>query len=193
MENIGKLKDEVLVRDYLSGDDSAFTLIVEKYLKPIYNFVYRMTKNKKDAEEITQESFIKIWKNLKKFKQTEKLKTWMFAIARNTAVDSLRKKKAVLFSEFDNENEEDVFENMLADDEMIADEIFEIAEKKDLVNKLLGNMPIKYRDVLLLYYKEELSFSEISKMLKKSINTVKSRHRRALLSLKEKLKNAPKL
>ena len=193
MEDIARLKDEELVFHYIENEDqSAFSELVNRYLKPAYNFSLRLCGNPKDAEEISQESFVKLWKNLGKFRQGEKFKTWFYTIIRNTTIDWMRKKKSILFSEFDNEEGNNYLEDTLIDTEKTAHELFEISEYKTTVEKLLGELTVQYREVLLLRYHEGLDFDEIGKTLKKSINTVKSQHRRALIVLREKMKNAPK-
>jgi len=192
MEDVALLKDEELVFHYMEGEDSAFVELVDRYLKPVYNFSYRLCGDKKDAEEISQESFVKLWKNIAKFKQGQKFKTWFYTIVRNTTIDWMRKKKHVLFSQFDNEDGGNFIEDTLVDTEKTAHELFEIGENKKIVEKFLGEITLQYREVLLLRYHEGLDFEEIGKMLKKSVNTVKSQHRRALIILRKKLENAPK-
>lgn len=193
MEDITELKDEELVFHYTDKEEqSAFVELVNRYLKPVYNFSLRLCGNEKDAEEISQESFVKLWKNMKNFKREQKFKTWLYTIVRNTTIDWMRKKKHVLFSEFENEDGDNFLEDNLMDTEKTAHELFEIGEHKLVVEKLLGELAIQYREVLILRYNEEMDFEEIGKMLKKSINTVKSQHRRALIILRKKLANAPK-
>ncbi len=90
--------DENLVTDYLKGDKKALEILIGRYLKPIYNFLYRYTGDVAEAEDITQEAFVRAWKNIRKFDRNKKFKTWIFGIAKNAAIDFLRKKKPILFS-----------------------------------------------------------------------------------------------
>ena len=85
--------DKQLIINYLKGDEKSLELLIQSYLKPIYSFVYRCTGNTQDAEDVTQEVFVKVWRNLKKFDQRKSFKTWIFAIAKNTAFDHLKKRK----------------------------------------------------------------------------------------------------
>ena len=85
--------DEQLINNYLKGDEKSLEILIHRYLKPIYNFVYRYVNNKQEAEDVTQEVFVKTWRNLKKFKRNKSFKTWIFSIAKNTAIDSFKKKK----------------------------------------------------------------------------------------------------
>ncbi len=193
VQNDYKLKkDEELILDYMKGNSPAFVELVNRYLKPVYNFSYRLCGNKNDAEEISQESFVKLWKNMKNFKQGQKFKTWLYTIVRNTTIDWMRKKKNISFSQFENEEGDNFFEDNLVGIEKTAHEIFEIGEQKAIIERLLNELTVQYREVLLLRYREGLDFEEIGKILKKSVNTVKSQHRRALLILRKKLANAPK-
>ncbi|MFA6919366.1 MAG: sigma-70 family RNA polymerase sigma factor, partial [Patescibacteria group bacterium] len=92
--------DEQLVQQYLSGDEKSLEVLIQKYLKPIYNFVYRYVGDMANAEDLTQEVFVKVWKNIKKFDRKKSFKTWIFCIAKNTAFDYLRKKKSIPLSNF---------------------------------------------------------------------------------------------
>ena len=72
--------DQKLIADYLGGDEKALEILIYRYLKPIYSFVYRYVGNEQEAEDITQEIFVKAWRNLKKFNQNKSFKTWIFTI-----------------------------------------------------------------------------------------------------------------
>ncbi len=181
------LTDEELVAAYLSGDNQAFANLVNRYLKPVYNFIYRFCGNQFEAEDIAEESFIKLWRHIKKFRQGEKFKTWFFTIARNTAIDHMRKKKHIPFSQFENDDGENFIEETIADTEPSAEALFERSENKALVEGLLEELPVYYKEVLYLYYNEELTLEEISQVMKKSLNTIKSQHRRAIGVLRKRL------
>ncbi len=193
MENLPLLKDEDLVMRYRKeGDERFFVELVNRYLKPTYNFVRKFGGEEKDAEEIVQESFVKLWKNIQKFREGEKFKTWFFTIARNTSIDLLRKRRHIPFSYFENEEGENAMEDALQSEGSLADEIAEIAENKEMLQKMLDDLPPNYKEILFLYYNEDLGTEEISKILKRPANTVKSQHRRALMRIR-KHANAPKL
>ena len=179
--------DQQLIADYLNGDDGAITILIDRHLKTVFNFTYRLIGKQEEAENIAQETFLKMWRNLKKYRQGENFKTWLFTIARNTAIDWLRKKKSIAFSNFENEKDENAFAESLTDPEPLPDEIFARAEEKTLLDNALKKLSISEREVLLLHYSEHLTFDEIGKILEKSLNTVKSRHRRALIELRQHL------
>lgn len=185
--------DRRIIADCLNGDEEAITLLIDRHLKAVFNFTYRLVGKSEEAEDITQETFLKMWRNLKKYHRSENFKTWLFTIARNTAIDWLRKKKNITFSVFENENGENSFAETLTDTEPLADEIFAKAEEKDFLNRELSKLSPTNRETLLLHYSEHFTFDEIGKILGQSLNTVKSRHRRALIELRKLLDvNAPK-
>ena len=130
--------------------------------------------------------FLRIWKNLKKYRKEENFRTWIFSIARNAAIDFLRKKKSIIFSDLENESgipAEEIFENS----EPLPDEIISRAENKKILDKLMNKLSLFYREVLFLYYNNNFTFDEIGKIMNKPLNTVKSQHRRALIELKRLL------
>lgn len=93
--------DEELITAYLAGNSKAFTVLVERHLNGVYSYVLRFVGDEV-AEDIVQETFIKAWNNIKKYNAgSSKFKTWLLRIARNTAIDFLRKKKHIPFSEFE--------------------------------------------------------------------------------------------
>ncbi|MEI6843171.1 MAG: RNA polymerase sigma factor [bacterium] len=177
--------DLELVTSYLDGDEESLRTLIERHSDSLYNFVYRFG-GKDDSADITQEIFVKVWKNLHKFDREKNFKTWLFAIARNTVTDWLRKRKHILFSDMDSENM--FFEDSLVDEEMRPDEISVLAHDKQKLEQALEKLSPEYKAVLLLRYSEDFTFKEIGEILDKSQNTVKSQHTRALDQLKKILK-----
>ena len=180
--------DEDLIVAYLNGEESAFASLVQRHLKPVYSFVFRFIGNEKEAEDIVQETFIKAWKNLKNYsKQQSQFKTWLMRIARNTAIDYLRKKKHIPFSVLEGEDETDWFAENVADDAAFPEEI--VAHTNDIedMNRAILTLSPLHREVLLLHYENGFSFEEAATISGISVNTLKSRHRRALAALRELL------
>lgn len=185
---MNNLSDEQLVREYLKGDENALALLIHKHTSSIYNFVAQIIGRGQNAEDVTQESFIKMWKNLKKFDTNKKFKTWLFRIAKNTAIDYLRKRKITIV---DLDTDEEVGIETLVDPAVLPFESLILQEQAEVVQKAVGELPEIYRTVLNLYYQEQLSLLEIAEIFDESVDTVKSRHRRALLKLKKLLTSAP--
>jgi RNA polymerase sigma-70 factor (ECF subfamily) len=185
--------DKQLVKDYLSGiDEDALGILIQKYLKPVYGFIYSYIGDPYsagDAEDITQEAFVRAWKNLAKFNYKKNFKTWIFSIAKNAAVDWLRAKKTVPFSAFENEQGQNVLVETIADKKPLADEIFERNSIAQTMQAAINNLLPKYQTVLSAYYNEDMNFRQIAQKTGDPINTVKSRHRRALLMLKKGMRH----
>lgn len=162
--------DEQLVTNYLlKGNQESLEILIKRYLKPIFSFVFRFLREKQDAEDVTQEVFIKVWKNLKKFDRKKSFKTWIFTIAKNTCLDWQRKNKKQPIYLAKTFNEPTYFFD-------------------DSLEKILKELSPEYRLVLILRYNDHLKFKEIAEILEKPLNTVKSYHRRALFLLKNYLK-----
>jgi RNA polymerase sigma-70 factor, ECF subfamily len=178
--------DKKIISEYLAGKNDNFPELVGKYLRPIYNFLYQFTKDKNQADDLTQETFIKVWKNLKRFDQSKSFKTWLFTIAKNTAYDFFKKKKALPFSNFIDEEGNNQLENV-ADDNIFPDELLMKAEAANILEEKLKQLPEHYRIILTLHYKEDFTLDEISEILKIPYNTVKSQRQRGLKELKKLL------
>ncbi len=179
--------DEQLIKIYLLGNEEALRFLIERYLKPIYNFIYRYVGNTGDAEDITQEVFANVWKNLKDFDQNKKFKTWIFSIAKNASLNWIYKKKPSLFSEFENKNGENLLAESIVDPSPLPDELFVSADLNKKLSAAMEKLSPNYRMVLFLRYNDHFTFQEISESLNEPLNTVKSRHRRAILLLKKLL------
>ncbi|MDE1924633.1 MAG: RNA polymerase sigma factor [Patescibacteria group bacterium] len=178
--------DEELVADYLGGEENAFGELAKRHLPSAYSFALRFVGSREEAEDIAQETFLKAWKNLKQYrKEASKFKTWLLRITRNTAIDFLRKKKNIAFSGFENESGENVLAETVADQSPLPEELFAKAGDSQEVNQALLQLSPRHRELLLLYYTNDLTFQEIGEVLGESQNTTKSRHRRALQALRK--------
>ncbi|MDR3558710.1 MAG: RNA polymerase sigma factor [Candidatus Pacebacteria bacterium] len=186
--------DAEIIKATIDGDAGAFSGLVERYSRDVYGFAFFMAKDKSDAEDITQETFVKVWKNLTKFKPEQRFKSWLLAITRNTTIDYIRKRRHAVFSDFDDDEGSNVLVETLADEERLADEVASLAESAEQTGDAVKKLTDIYRSVIALRYESGLSFEEISAVLKKPVNTVKSQHRRALIALRKEIRDdtAPK-
>jgi RNA polymerase sigma factor (sigma-70 family) len=176
--------DEELIADYIKGDQAAFKVLLDRYTPILYNFSVRFV-GATNAADIVQEVFIKTWKHIKRFDISKAhFKTWVFTITRNTITDYLRKKKSITFSDMETA-EGDSFLDTVPDKSDLPDVVIERLEDTEVLNSLLDQLPSHYREVLVLYYQEEMTFAEIGQTLSKPLNTVKSHHRRALEQLRK--------
>ncbi|MDO8555207.1 MAG: RNA polymerase sigma factor [bacterium] len=179
--------DIQLVSDYLDVDENALKILITRYLKPIYGFVFSIAKNTQDSEDIAQETFVKMWKNIKKYDKEQVFKTWLFTIAKNTTLDYLRKKKkkSFVFSDFEKIREEGVAYHAIIDQAPLPDEVSANREDKKFISGLLNQLATAYKEVLLLRYNGQYTFAEIGQILGKPLDTVKSQQRRALTVLRK--------
>lgn len=175
-------EDHLLIKKYLEGNQASLKMLIDKYTSSIYNFTSRFVGGEQ-AKDTTQEIFIKVWKNLKNFDiEKSQFKTWLFTIARNTVTDYLRKKKSISFSAL---GEEKLFEETLEDPSPLPDEIFQKLQDKNVLAGILDEIRPQYKEIIILYYQEDMTFKEIGEVLEKPLNTVKSYHFRAMKILKE--------
>ena len=184
------ISDKELIEDYFDGNHRAFEDIVNRYSQLVYRFSFRLLNNQEEARDITQETFIKVWKNLKKFDTDKNLKVWIFIIAKRTVIDYARKRKMISFSDMNDQNTDsdsavEDFGQSIADNELLPDEIFEKEENALLVRQTLEKLSLENRTIVLLRNGEEMTFEEIAEVLDKPMNTVKSQYRRTLIELKK--------
>ncbi len=178
--------DEELVSLFQSGDSQAFEALVTRNLPSVYAFCFRMTLSKDEAEDISQEVFLKAWTKIAQFEKTLSFKAWLIGIARNTSIDFLRKKKPYVFSQYETHNDTNTLTDSLTDSLPLADEIFESKEQQETLIQMLSEIPIEMKTILILKHQSNMTFEEIAVIQKKPMNTVKSQYRRALILLKEK-------
>lgn len=174
----GMLSDRVL-----AGDDRAFEVLFGKYRASIGTFLYQLIRDREVAADLMQETFFKAWKNLRRFDRRKSFRTWLFAIARNTAFDFFKKKKELPFAAF-GDDDDDAFLD-IADEAILP---LAILERKDIALELeekLSGIPSGYRSVLLLHFREDFSLMEIAEMSGESYNTTKSRYLRAVRMLQK--------
>ncbi len=162
--------DEYYIEQTLNGNVNAFAFLVEKYKHMVYTLTIRIVKNKEEAEEVSQDSFVKAFKNLDKFKGESKFSTWIYKIAYYASLDVLKKNKRFVNSEnIDDFNEGDL-ENM-----QDALEYLHENERKKVINDALLRLNEDERIILTLYYFEELPVKEISKVVNLSEDNIKTK------------------
>lgn len=179
--------DQQLIALYLGGDEVALDILIKRHFRAIYGFVFSYVKNKELAEDITQETFLKVFRNIKKIDKNKSFKSWVYTIAKNTALDYFKKKKSVAFSSFEDATGKNVLMEVLADKAKQPHELAELLEDSSLFLGAIKTLSAKYQQILLMYYYEYLNFREIAEKLQEPINTIKSRHRRGLVLLKQQV------
>ena len=184
-----ELSDAELALQARGGDERAFAVLVERHLQAVYTFCLRYTGSREDAQDAAQETFVKAWRNIRRFDTKRSFRTWAFAIAKNSATDLMRKRKALPFSTFDTADDSNVLTDTLADPEPLPEEVFERASLAEDVRTALSDLSARDRTILSLRYEEEQSFEDIAKILRMPANTIRSLHRRALIQLRKILEH----
>jgi RNA polymerase sigma-70 factor, ECF subfamily len=184
--------DEELIVAYLHGDDRAISVLIGRHVKMIYNYAYRLCGNAHDAEDISQEAFLRAWQHLRSFNARKTFRTWLFSITHNVAVDLLRKRRHLVFSAFDTDEGKNMLAETIADPAPLPDELVAQYEDAAHMERLLEALPVNHREVLVLHHSAEMTFEEIGAVLRKPLNTVKSQYRRALLSLRKTIETLDK-
>jgi RNA polymerase sigma factor (sigma-70 family) len=195
--NMSIKSDEQLVVDYIKGDEKALELLIQRYLTRVYQFANKYLQNKDEAEDLAQEVFVKVWKNVHKFKADFKFKTWIYTITKNACLDYLKKKnRPIVFSELDDLENNWGFADSLADKTPSVLENLQQGEGIKALNFAIEELSPIYRSTVNLRYNEDLKFREIAELLSESVDTIKTRHRRAIKSLKnifaQKIRNNKK-
>ncbi|MCG8603948.1 sigma-70 family RNA polymerase sigma factor [bacterium] len=185
--NPGQPSDEDLIERFQKGDLYAFDLIVKRYKDQLLNFIYRFVGSQEEAEDIVQETFLRVYRKRKAYKRIAKFSTWIYTIAGNLARTELRRRKRrKLFSVTDMGYEDRDYE--------ISDEVYNPENQVDgliqeeIIQKEINDLSPKFREVIILRDVQELSYEEISKIIDVPIGTVKSRVNRGRLKLQSRLK-----
>jgi RNA polymerase sigma-70 factor, ECF subfamily len=181
-----QVTDEELVKRSLQHEDALYSLM-KRYEPVLLRYINRMTKvSKEEAEDLLQEIFIKVYQNLNGFDANLKFSTWVYRIAHNEIINHYRKNKRDRFTVELDADDEDV--RSLSDfltDTLNMESQFLNREKAKAVRKALGELSQKYQDILVLYYFEDLSYSEISDILRKPPGTVATLLNRARAKFKK--------
>ncbi len=177
------LNDSELVTLFNKGNNEAFEEIVIRYQAHIYTYILSITKDPEASNDIIQDIFIRVFKNLSKYNDENKLKNWLFTLARNMTMDYYRKNnKRLLPLEVQDEDEMSILDTLAENDP----QPIEIAITKDRVsaiNNALNALSSEERE--LIYLKDTMTFKEIAEMQNKPIGTLLSKFNRALSKLKK--------
>jgi RNA polymerase sigma-70 factor, ECF subfamily len=177
--------DEFLLTQYKQRDPRAFRELVDRYTAPIYNLAYRFLRDPMEAENVTQETFLRVITSLERVRLDVPFKPYIFRIAVNLCHDLARKKRPAVFTDLDM-REDDTVES-LADDAPALWEHLEDEELAVRVNAAIDDLPAPYQTVLTLRYAEDFSYEEIAQTLNLPLNTVRTHLRRAKQQLRAKL------
>ena len=185
-----KQEDFDAIRRVLDGDNTAYEFLQKKYKNLIYSLVKKMIKNDSDVEDLVQETFIKAYKALDKFKFNYSFSAWIYRIASNNTIDFLRKRRFDTFSidkPIGNSEDENYFE--IEDKSYSPDSDLISAQKSDIIKEAIDTLPENYREIIILRHEEELDYKAIAEQLDLPLGTVKAHLFRARKLLYEELKD----
>ncbi|MET0635011.1 MAG: RNA polymerase sigma factor [Chitinophagaceae bacterium] len=174
------LNDNDIISNVLAGDQQAYALIVERYQNYVFTLVLRFTRSREDAEELSQDIFVKAYRALAGFKGESRFSTWLYTIVNTTCITFLRKKKLEVLS-LDNEN---VFASADNIDSGASANQVEQKSRLAMVTNAINRLGADDAEVLTLFYKAEQSLEEIAGILGIETNTAKVRLHRARTRLK---------
>ncbi|MBC7187710.1 MAG: sigma-70 family RNA polymerase sigma factor [Calditrichaeota bacterium] len=178
--------DEELIAKFQNGDLYAFDVLVRRYKNQLMNFVCRFVGNREEAEDIVQDTFVRLYRNKHSYRRIARFSTWIYTIAGNLAKTELRKRKGrrlLAISQLGCEDKDYEIEDSAFDPEQEVDGTM----KGAIIQREIDRLPPKFREVIILRDIQELSYEEISEIIKAPLGTVKSRVNRARLRLQKRL------
>jgi len=178
--------DQIIINQILEGNTQGFSILVDRYKDLVFTLALRMLKQREEAEEVSQDVFIKVFRSLTKFKGDSKLSTWIYKIAYNSCLDALKKTKRKY-----QEISIDKFEGYEIESIDNAFEMLVKEEREETIKWCIQQLSGEDSSILTLFYFEELSLDEISKIIGLKPNNVKVKLHRArkrlAIIMKEKL------
>ncbi len=179
-------RDNLLIEQCLKGQQSSFSELIDEYKNMVFSLSYKMTNSLEDAEDISQEVFIRVYKSLYNFNPRYKFSTWLYQMTLNLCRDRFRKGKipsVSLDSPLNKDDQKDL-RSIIPDNQNNPEDIIMGVEQTNFINDLITSLPLKYREVIILRHLKDLSYDEMSKILNISLGSVKTRLFRARELLK---------
>ena len=171
-----------MIQQLKNKDKEAFNSFIQDYQKKIVNMAYKYTNDYIEAQDLAQEVFIKVYKNIHTFDERSKLSTWLYKIAVNTCLDWKRKKANKLLDLFSSVDTSKEKSNIKSPEESMI-----YKEKQLAIHRAIYELKDKYKTVIILYHFNELSYAQISEILDLPIKTIETRLYRGRKKLKDKL------
>ena len=179
--------EKILLEKARKGDVDAFEMLIREHERKAFNIAYRFLKNADDAEDITQEAFLRAFRSIKKFKGQSSFSTWLYRIINNTCIDFVRAKQNKITDSIDKtiqyDNEE--LELQIPGDQNDPVDMAETAEISQLMQSMLALLPDDQKMAIILRDIQGFSYQEISEITGVGMGTVKSRINRGRMALKE--------
>ncbi|MCZ6633441.1 MAG: sigma-70 family RNA polymerase sigma factor [bacterium] len=180
------MTDAELITRFLSGQITAFNTLVKRWERPIYNFILRYVGNREETRDLSQQTFIRAYKSLKRLRDPEKFSTWLYQIALNSCRDAARSRsRRPLSLDALQENGVDDLPELATSPTHHPDAFAHAQNVRDLLNRALQSIPEEQRVVVIMKEYQGLKFTEIADALSVPLNTVKSRMYYGLSALKK--------
>ncbi|WP_244272759.1 RNA polymerase sigma factor [Natronincola peptidivorans] len=176
-------QEKLLIVKAKNGDIESFELLISAYQKRAFNIAYRVLGNIEDANDVTQEALIKVYKSIHNFKGNSSFSTWLYSIVNNACIDFIRKNKKVKLLYIDKQ-EEDGYQKEIPDEINTPECLFEKNEVKRMIHDAINQLNYEQRTIIVLRDIQGFSYQEIGEILNISEGTVKSRINRARNNLK---------
>jgi RNA polymerase sigma-70 factor (ECF subfamily) len=176
--------DEQLVKKYISGSELALEELVSRYQQKVFSYILTVVRNKELAEDLFQETFIKVINTLRtgNYREEGKFSQWIMRIARNLIIDYFRRNQKMSFVE--NNYETDIFDGF-SEPSMSIEQIIITQQIHESLRDLVTLLPAEQREVLIMRLYQDMSFKEIAEQTNVSINTALGRMRYAILNLRK--------
>ena len=190
IDQFANFTDKQLINKYKNGYNLAFDSLLNRYKNQLYSYLFRLTGNSQIAEDIFQDTFFKVLKNIANYKEQGKFSNWLFGIAHNLILDTMKRDKIKTKFFLQNDNIECAEETLkkIKEKEKTPDENLENNELKIIMLQAIDKLPFEQKQVVLLRHHSELSFKEIATILDRPLNTVLGQMRYALQNIKKILK-----
>jgi RNA polymerase sigma-70 factor (ECF subfamily) len=181
-----KISDKELIGRYLQGDHNSLEIIISRHKNRIYAYILMITKNKELADDLFQDTFIKVINTIRSgsYNEEGKFLQWVMRIAHNLTIDHFRKSNRIPVIDNSKNENFDIFENLNMMDKSIEDRLITDQIHKD-VRKLIELLPDEQREVLYMRHYAEMSFKDIAEVTGVSINTALGRMRYALINMRK--------
>jgi len=187
----GSPQEASLVQACKEGDQTAFNLLVWRWEKPLFNFTYKYVGDAQLAQDMVQETFVRVLRSIRTYEHRGAFSTWLYRIAVNLCKDHFRKKKLPMVSLHDyyttSSGDRVYVKDSIADDAPRSDEAMAAADREEMVRRLLAGLPEEQRVVILMKEYQTLTFREIAEVLEIPEGTVKARLYRGLRTMREQL------
>ena len=186
--------DEELISLVLEGNTSVFEVLVKRYEIPLFNYIRRMVGNATDAEDLFQETFIRVYTHLDRFHMTARFRPWVYKIATNMCRDHLKYRRrhqhVSLETEVGSDDRPETLLDQIAAPTPNPSEVATATETAELLEAAVGKLPAKHRAVFLMAKYEGMPYDEIARTLEIPVGTVKSRMNKAVQFLLAELREA---